>query len=187
MLYKQDAFTLLELIILLAISLISLTLGIPSLKETLVESRVNNHLYQLNQDILLSRNHAVQFNFPVVMCPLNTNGDCINNWKQGYSIFVDRDNNIKFDQQIDTQVRLRNPIQNHDKFEFSGGRYLRFGENGHIKGLAGTFRYCPHVDDNELYSRAVIISLGGRPRLSRDIDNDGKDETNTNSSHIVCN
>lgn len=179
-------FTLLELLVSLAIAAIVLSLGIPSLKETLISSRVENHLYQLNQDVLLSRNHAIQYNYPVVMCPLDNQGNCTNLWNSGYKVFLDRNNNAQYDENIDKALRVRPAINTADSFIFTGGRYLRFGENGHLKGLAGTFKYCPNIENSEFYSRALIISLGGRPRLSNDIDGDGKDEMNTASSHINC-
>ena len=186
MLANSRGFTLLELLVALSIVAIVLLLGIPSLKETLISSRVDNHLYQLNQDVLLSRNHAIQYNYPVVLCPTDNQGNCTPLWHSGYTVFLDKNNNAQFDEGIDQAVRIRGAISTNDLFTFSGGRYLRFGENGHLKGLAGTFRYCPQVTESEYYSRALIISLGGRPRISQDIDNDGKDELNSHSSHINC-
>ncbi|EWH09013.1 type IV pilus biogenesis protein [Catenovulum agarivorans DS-2] len=179
-------FTLLELLISLSIAAIVLLLGIPSLKETLIESRVDNHLYQLNQDVLLSRNHAIQYNYPVVICPTDSQGNCVDQWKIGYRVFIDKNNNAQFDLNLDKTIRIRQALTTNDQLIFSGGRYLRFAETGNLKGLAGTFRYCPNVTNSEHYARALIISLGGRPRMSRDIDNDGKDELNNNSSHISC-
>ncbi|WP_017443594.1 GspH/FimT family protein [Gayadomonas joobiniege] len=179
-------FTLLELLITLALMTIGLTIGVPSLLEILVEHRVNNAIIQLNQSIILARTLAIQKEESIIICPLTASGRCETNWKQGYSIFIDKNDDRKYQEKIDTLISRSQHINNKDRLTYSGGRMLKFNPLGHLSGRAGTFRYCPLADSESVYARAIVVSLSGRPRQSADIDGDGKDELAGANDHIRC-
>lgn len=179
-------FTLLELMISLVIMLLSITIGIPTLQQTLIEHRVNNQIIALNQAIVLARTYAINKENRVILCPLDDSGECQSNWQLGYSLFVDTNNDKHFQASADRMILEQNHISRFDQLLYSGGKMLRFNERGHISGRSGTFRYCPAHVDTLNYSRAIIVSLSGRPRQSKDIDNDGKDEINGKNDHVIC-
>ncbi len=181
-----NGFNLLELTISVALILILLLTGIPTLQETLIQARINNQVYNLSQDILLSRNHAIQFETQVVLCHISNSGECDNNWSDGYSIFIDEDRNQIYQAETDKMILIRDYHSYSDLITFSGGDNIRYDADGTLNGLSGTFRACPDNDNEEDYARAVIISLSGRPKLSHDLDGDGKDEIYHNNDHISC-
>ena len=187
----QRGFTLLELMITLAIAAIALTIGVPSLLDTIVENRINTVVMNLNKDIVSARSYAVNYETTITICHLNSSSECDNNWHLGYTVFVDNDGNGVFSAGTDKKLFIRAAITSGDSLIFSDGSSLQFQFDGtpitnFTSNEQGTFKYCPSVDNPELYSRAVIIGLSGRPRASSDIDGDGKDEINSASDHISC-
>lgn len=187
----QYGFTLLELMIALAIAGIALILGIPTLLEIMVENRINTVVMNLNKDIVSARSYAVNYETTITICHLNSSSECDNNWQQGYTVFVDNDGNGIFSANTDQKLFIREAITSGDSLTFSDGNSLQFQFDGtpvtnFTNNEQGLFKYCPSVDNPELYSRAVIIGLSGRPRASADIDGDGKDEINNANDHISC-
>lgn len=65
-----------------------------------------------------------------------------------------------------------------------GGQRLVFESTGLTSASNGTFTYCEFNKD-PLYSRQVIVSRGGRARLSPDKNNDGIYE-DINGNIITC-
>lgn len=183
---RSAGFTLLELMISLSIIVIILTMGVPSLQETLIRSRVDNFIYDLSKDILLARNHAIQYESQTVMCHLNNSNQCDGKWDAGYSLFLDENRDEIYQADTDKLIIQRVHHNSSDIILFSGSKELKYDADGHLNGLSGTFRYCPDIENDENYARAIVVSLSGRPRVSRDIDGDGKDETGAAKSHITC-
>lgn len=186
MLNLNKGFSLLELIVVSAVIIILLTVGVPTLQKTLVQSRVNNHIYNLAKDILLARNHAVHHAQQVVICHLNTQHLCDTHWSKGYSVFIDRNRDEIYQANTDKLILERDYQTFNDIILFSGNNQLKYDADGHLNGLSGTFKYCPPLENDEEYARAVVVSLSGRPKVSKDIDGDGKDELNQKSKHISC-
>ncbi|MER2494188.1 GspH/FimT family pseudopilin [Catenovulum sediminis] len=187
----QRGFTLLELMLTLAIAGIALTLGIPSLLETIVENRINTVVMNLNKDIVSARSYAVNYETTITICPLNSSNQCNNQWHNGYTVFIDNNADAVFDSATERKLFVRAKVSTGDSLTFSDGSALQYQFDGtpitsFSNNQQGIFKYCPSVDNPELYSRAVIIGLSGRPRASSDIDHDGKDEINSSNDHITC-
>ena len=68
---KYIGFTLIEILVSLAILLSVLAIGIPSLNNFIVSMRVDNEIYQIRRLILLSRNSAINASTKVTLCPLD--------------------------------------------------------------------------------------------------------------------
>ncbi|KMT66317.1 GspH/FimT family pseudopilin [Catenovulum maritimum] len=188
----QQGFTLLELMIALALIGIGLTLGLPALQQTLLESRVNNAILSLNKDIITARSYAVSYETTVTLCHLNTSNECDNLWSNGYTGFIDENADQIFDSATDEKLFVRGAVSTGDILQFSDGNSLQYQFDGTISTTfavseIGTFRYCPGIDNAIYYSRAIIINQSGRPRPSSDIDNDSMDETSGDNDHIICN
>lgn len=188
---KVFGFTLLELMISLAIIGVILTLGVPNLLDTIVNSRVNGAILTLNKDIVSARSYAINYETNITICHLNSSNQCDNNWAKGYTVFIDANANNTFNAIDDEKLLSRNEISEGDKLVFTNGTSLQYQFDGTILTALddeeqAIFKYCPSVDNAETFSRAIILSPSGRPRSSADIDNDNKDEINGNNDHINC-
>ncbi|MCU4676276.1 GspH/FimT family pseudopilin [Catenovulum sp. 2E275] len=183
---RMQGFSLLELIIASALIIVTLTFGIPSLHGALIQNRINNQIYNLSKDLLLARNHAIQYETQVVLCHLSSSNICDGEWGLGYSVFLDRNRDNVYQPNDDQLLLLRDYQNANDLIDFNGHDNIRYDFDGRLNSISGTFKFCPAIEDDEAYSRAIIISLSGRFRVSQDIDNDGKDELAGNNDHISC-
>ncbi len=188
---KALGFTLIELMISLVIIAVVITLGVPTLLDTIVSNRVNSAIYELNKDIMSSRSYAVSYESTVTLCHLSSTNVCDGDWSKGYTVFMDANANRQFDAADDEKLIVRDIQNNNDTLVFTDGNALQYGFDGLISTVLtneelAVFKYCPTIDNPEDYSRAILLNISGRPRASEDIDGDGKDELASASNHISC-
>lgn len=99
----QHGFTLIELIITLAVAAVVLTIGVPSFQEAMRNYRVTSVTNQLITALNLARSTAIKENVRVVLCKANTStntlptacalsGSATPGYEQGWIVFVDTDN-----------------------------------------------------------------------------------------------
>jgi len=184
---NQKAFTLIELMVSISIVSILTSIALPNLNEFRVKMRVDSEISQIQRLLLTARNQAINTQFPVTLCPLNTQNQCNTQWDKEISVFIDLNNNNIYEPlNNETLIRTKSIIFDGDKLQYGLGRNrIKYAPTGRTTGWGsnGTFKYCPK--NNEEQSRAIVISTSGRLYISGDIDNDGKDETR-NGREIAC-
>ncbi|HTJ96674.1 MAG TPA: GspH/FimT family pseudopilin [Rhodocyclaceae bacterium] len=96
MLKYQQAFTLVEMAIVLSIMTIVLAMAVPAAQSYFNSSRLSSAGMQLRNDLGQARNEAIKRNSRVLICPRNAAGtDCsaTANWQAGWVICSDLDAN----------------------------------------------------------------------------------------------
>ncbi len=163
----RRAFTLVELLITLAVLTILLAAALPGIGSL----AGNGYLTTAGNDILaylqLARSEAVKRGLPVVLCPSDDGRSCADTieWQRGFIIFVDRDR--------DRQSGPDDPLLSYHKFNDArliikttvGRKNLRYQPSGMSPGSTATITLCPRQQGIE--PRSVILSNSGRSRLSR--------------------
>ena len=172
---KQRAFTLVELLIGIAIVGILATVALPSLNRFIVSMRVDNEISELHRLLLIARNTSVNSGQDVVVCPI-VDGSCTDNWTKEITVFIDFNKNNDFDIADDEIIRVKSAISSNDQFQYSNGAFLTYNSLGNlpINNNESTFSYCPYGYANE--SRGIIVAVSGRAYISEDSDGDGVDE-----------
>ncbi|MGB1261535.1 MAG: GspH/FimT family pseudopilin [Cognaticolwellia sp.] len=174
---KFTGFTLIEVLVAIAIVLSLIAIGIPSLNNFIVYSRVDNEIFTLHRLILTARNSALTKNTKVTLCPLNDQGQCKNLWHQELSVFTDINNNKIFEPLLNEQIIAQKAaIKVGDKLQYGKTRIgLTYAATGHLSGWGqnATFSYCPehHNDKN----RGIVVHLSGRAYASKASKTNGKD------------
>lgn len=167
-------FSLIELLVTIAVAAVVLTIALPSLGSFTTQMRVDNEISELQRLLLTTRNTAINSGQNATLCPLQADDTCLDttDWTGRIGIVS-----------IDGLVKEREAIQGGDKldFTFNSVTYTPSGQlsNNNI----GTFSYCPKGFTN--YSRGIDLSLAGRTYLSSDINGDGR-EQDRNNNNIVC-
>ncbi|MGL4835150.1 MAG: GspH/FimT family pseudopilin [Shewanella sp.] len=161
----STGFSLIELIVTLAVMVILIAIAAPSLNENNEQIRANLAIKELQQTLLYARNTAISYGAPITACGLNDQGKCISNWQQGLSFFTD--NGVV--NQVDGQDKVLHTLGAFNKNDIVkyNRAAIRFQPDGLAYGTNGTLKYCPGSASSQ-YSQALIVNQAGRVRLSTD-------------------
>lgn len=183
---NNKGFTLVELIVGIAVLGIITAIAFPSLQTLLVKMRVENEISQIHRLALIARNTAINMEQNVTLCPLNSSNVCDTNWKGELSVFIDIDNDGIYESiSNETLIKVKAPIDTNDNLTYVGFNRITYAPTGLLASTSNaTFRYCPY-QYTEL-SRGIVVSSTGRLYKTTDTDNDGKDETRA-GVEINCN
>lgn len=87
---QQQGFTLIELMITLAVAAILLAIAAPSFRTMIINHEAQAQSEQLLSALQLARSEAVKRSRPVSICPTNSSeDDCGSDWSEGYLVVVD--------------------------------------------------------------------------------------------------
>lgn len=176
---SQDGFSLTELSITTAITLVLLSTASHQLDLLLQNSQARNDMSTLLSQTNAVRQHAITHSQHAVLCPSYNLKDCVNDWKASKIIFLDLNNNTKrddnepIDRKIDAisdkNIRIKYPkIQ------------IRFNAYGIANSYNGTLAYC--LND---ITKGLVISRLGRIRMAQDLNGDDVPDVNTQTA-ITC-
>ena len=143
---RNGGFTLIELMVTLALLAVMAKLAAPPMAQFIQSARLNSAANQLQADLLAARREAIRRNTRVLICPVaslgSTNGLCgtdFTKWATwGWLVCYDVDANDQCDA---TAVLDPNPIRTHGALDASVTltgpiAVLRFNANG-TQGAAG--------------------------------------------------
>jgi len=178
--------TLIELMVSVGITSILTTIALPNFDDFIIRLRVDNEISRLGRLLLTARNHSINSQDNVIICPLDKSSICTSNWHLELSVFIDSNGNQKFDSaENELMISKKSPIRSGDILTYAKNRTkITYQATGHLFGLSnGTLRYCPKGHQEK--SRAIVVARSGRFYATSDINNDGKDETRSKQV-ITC-
>jgi type IV fimbrial biogenesis protein FimT len=164
------AFTLVELVVSLAIFAMLFAIALPSFVRFIAEQRLLDDARRLAEAIMVARAEAVKRNAHVVVCVSPTGVDCdATHWHQGWLMFEDRDGDadagpddplIGRDGPAAEGVTMRGnrPVQSYTRFDFAGQARTVSGAL-----QMGTFEVCKPG----LRGYQVVLANSGRTRIVR--------------------
>lgn len=162
---RESGFTLIELMLTIAVAAILLGVGIPSFSNMIETNRRTAVVNGLVTDIHAARAEAMARNVDVVLCRGNGNDaspGCTTGaeWSSGWLAFVDADDDGTFDSGTEDIIAVQSRIPNGINLYGSSASvvFSRFG------GTSDSFSVCIDNDDNRL--QGVLLDRG-RPRLGR--------------------
>lgn len=161
---QQKGFTLIELMVTLAIAAILLTVAIPSFSDLIRTNRLTTKTNLFTTGLNLARSEAVKRNVKVVMCK-GSGGTCnsTDKWEDGWLVFADTDDGgeeIQVFEALTGAFTLRSTAANKNS--------VTYLPNGRAESSpAGSYNLCaPNASVNMTNrSRTIIMSASGRIRL----------------------
>lgn len=162
----KNAFTVLELLVGLALVMILLSLAGWYQQYQQQKHTGQVIIAELQQMITLAQLKALQLNSAITICPLNHSGCCSNNWSGIITVFIDV--NKKHCLLSDSQILkvAAKPI-NKGQLNFQGfhsSQFLTLVPLTLHEQQNGTFIYCPS-NRNPANYRGLIMSKSGRSRV----------------------
>lgn len=161
---KEQAFTLVELIVTISIIVILAAFAFPSYLDFKAKQELNHVItliYSLNQT---AKSNAVLFHSNIIICSSSNAIQCANDqWKTGVIMFSDKNNN----QQIDTDEMIHTRVDTQLKYgslTWIGGatntKVLTFrGDTGQPHDSFGSFFYCSQHHPS-LHQRIILSKTG---------------------------
>lgn len=92
---RQRAFTLIEMMVVIAVAAILLMIAVPSYNDAVLSSKLNSYTTSLVASAHQARSEALKRNVPVRLCVSTNGADCASGgWEQGWiMVFTDKDGN----------------------------------------------------------------------------------------------
>lgn len=164
-------FTLVELMVTIAILAVLVAAAAPSFMETIRTTRLQTQSNALFTALMLARSEAVKRNYRVVVCRSADGSSCAGagGWEQGWLVYPDKDgdNTLDADEPV---IRAYGALTGNNTLR-TGVNYanrVTFRPDATVTQF-DTFRLCvPDAVDDQ--ARRVVVSGSGRPRVEKVAD-----------------
>lgn len=179
---QLSGFTIIELMIVLAIAAILAAIAAPSFTATIQDNRLVTQVNELQASLGLARSEAIKQNDNVIICSINA-GSCGGNWATNWIVFVDLDADGDFSAG-DATLRVHGAITAGNTLTSTQNTVNYTGTGLSRANVTSTFRFCDARGATS--ARAVIINTTGRPGLA--IDSPPADGTvnGGDGNNLVC-
>ena len=171
-------FTLIELMVTLAVAAILLTVAVPNFREFIERNRVSSHTNMMVGALQLARSEAIKRGANlVILCKSSNGSSCSSsaNWRDGWLLFANKDADKTYTAGTDELIRRYDAMP---KLNITSGNsfqcWIGFGSNGYPEGsgtnCAGgavgndTFSICAASTTATRHGRSIIINKIGRIR-----------------------
>ena len=193
-----QGFTLIELIVTLAVVSILLLTGIPMLTQMTTSNRLVTQINSIAGSLSVARSESIKRGVSITLCGSTDGATCdTSSWESGWIVFSDADNNAVLNSATETRLKIVAP--------FSGGSTLRLSESdstsviryrsdGSLRDMdgdatrtnKGTFTLC---EQSASTTTAKAINLNPLGRVSRAEDTDATPDkivNDINGADVTC-
>lgn len=164
---KSRGFTLLELMVALAVLGIAIRIALPAYSGLIDQQKIDSSLDVLLRGLKSARQEAIERNRPITVAPASAGG-----WSVGWRMFLDRNGNGRFEagEPLLREELQPTPVVVHATSSIA--QYVRYNAQGESELLnggfqAGTFRFCPQDASSE--GRKLIMNRVGRLRTASEV------------------
>lgn len=159
---KANGFTLIEVLVTVAIAAILVSIAIPSMKEGILNGKTKAFSSEFTSALHLAQSEAVKRGIRVSIKPVQTTG---NQWQTGWNIFVDTNENGINDNGEELIQTFSIPsdgltLTSKDSVFSNWVAFLPSGATKGNAGISGGFRLC-RADSSILKSRDFTLQSSG--------------------------
>jgi len=177
----STGFTLVELIVTIAIAAVVLGIAIPSFNSSISRNRLTTYINEFVTALNLARSEAIKRGITVTMRKLD-NQSCTNlaalaEWENGWDVFTDADADGTCDA---SDVLIRTYQSLPPSYTLRGNNNFRDRISYRPDGTSntiGSFALCDNSDGNNLpeayTSKLLTVNFAGRLHMGIDTNNNG--------------
>jgi len=159
---KNSGFTLIELMVTVAILGIVMAFGIPSMESYIKNDRLTTQINTLVGYLSYARSEAVLRSQQVILCASNDTTSCSGAWADGWILFIDADNDSAFSAGEEI-LRAKQALSGNNTLTSSFGTSFIYDNRGFsANGANGSFSLCD--DRGVSHLKSISISNTGRVR-----------------------
>ncbi len=162
---KNSGFTLLELLITVALVAIVMAIGIPSMTTFIQNDRLTTQINTLVGHLSYARSEAVKRSQQVAVCVSSNGTACTGgvNWENGWIVYVDADNSGTFNGG-EPILRAQQLLDGGNTLQPAGiGTQVTYDYRGFVTTASvGSFSLCD--TRGATYGKALTSSTTGRVR-----------------------
>ncbi|MBA3581492.1 MAG: GspH/FimT family pseudopilin [Gammaproteobacteria bacterium] len=182
---RESGFTIIELMIAIAVGGVLLALAVPSFMTMIQNNRMTSSLNGFVGAIHVARSESIRRGSNIVICKSSSGTACTagSQWEAGWLVFADTNANSSFDvgediiligEALDQTLTLR---------EAPTLTQVIYSGRGFAVGLAPTtFTICDARGSND--AKGLVLSSVGR--LSRTEDTNGDTQEDVGGVNLVC-
>lgn len=176
---NKKGFTIVEIVITLALLAVFIAVGVPSFSSLIRDNRLVTDINSLVASIQLARSEAIRRGVQVTIIRTSTTSD---QWENGWVVFTDQDGQGDLDDDGDAihceagvdddcVLKIHSGVSDGMTLD-SGGDYddyISYLPTGFVVGSsanAGTFTLCKQESSEAIY-RQVAITTTGRPSTNK--------------------
>ena len=178
MVTNSKGFTLLELIIVIAILGISMAIAAPGLSTMIANNRISSNASDFASALQLAKAEAVARLNPVIICKKNAaSTDCITDgdWSQGWIVFSDDNGNGGIDAPGEVVLLIHEAL--HERISFGGNTAevdssITFRPSGTSSVTTTSTLIMCDERGFDYSSRGIMVTITGRGSVMKASDTD---------------
>ena len=199
---KQKGFTLIELIVAVAIVGILVTLATPSFQSLIQSNRIQGAATEFQAAMALARSEAIKRGADAKVTVLANVLDGSRSWNNGYSVFVDRSLPNASLSQLETELNkasatsrnellmsvpaMNNTVNFTDNSNQFYLTYNGLGRTVQTNGaqLSASYQFSPSTGSTDSDTRCIILNVMGRIRSAKLTPTELKSSTYNNKCPV---